>query len=351
MCTKSYFWAMTHDMHPSIFRQMICILFLSSMIAMTSLHGQKIDGITIVAPPKPYESEPFTRVMETGNGWVCFVPYGFTRQGNTSVHFNNERQWWGEKTEGVAESIRLAQEKGLSVMLKPQVYFPGSWPGDMSFDNNEDWEAWEAEYRTYILHWAELAEEYHIELLCIGTEFKQSVKQRGKYWKSLIKEIRSVYCGELTYSANWDEYPDVSFWNDLDYIGVSAYFPQLESDTPDVDDLVESWMSVRDGLEKFSSKVGRPVLFTEFGFLAVDGCAGKTWLLEKKVRTMSINETCQANAFDAIFTAFGDQAWWAGGFIWKWFPHGRGHEGYPKRDYTPQDKEAEAVVTRYFSTW
>ena len=271
--------------------------------------------------------------------------------GKTAVHFDSDRQWWGERTSGVKTSIELAQAKGLNIMLKPQVYFPGSWPGDMSFDTEEDWATWEADYRTFILHWAELANEYELELFCVGTEFKQSIRERPQYWEGLIKDIREIFCGKLTYSANWDEYSEITFWNQLDYIGISAYFPQLEEDTPEVDDLIESWQPVKSTLKKFSKEKKLPILFTEFGYLSIDGCCGKTWILEKEARFKSVNETCQANGFDAVLSVFGDEEWWSGGFIWKWFPHGSGHEGYPKRDYTPQDKQAEAVVKKYYSEW
>jgi len=36
--------------------------------------------------------------------------------------------------------------------------------------------------------------------------------------------------------------------------------------------------------------------------------------------------------------------WWAGGFLWKWFPNGEGGEGYNDRDYTPQGKKAEQIL-------
>ena len=331
--------------------RIVVMIALFTLSGWSNITAQKIDGFTVVAPPKPFESEPFTRVKQTGADWVCFVPYGYTRMGKTTVHFDSDRQWWGERTSGVKTSIELAREQRLQIMLKPQVYFPGSWPGDMSFDSEEDWAAWEADYRTFILHWAALANDYELELFCVGTEFKQSIRERPQYWHGLIKEIRSIFCGELTYSANWDEYPEITFWNELDYIGISAYFPQLEVDTPDVDDLIKSWQPVKSTLRRFSKEKEMPILFTEFGYLSIDGCCGKTWILEKEARFKHVNETCQANGFDAVLSVFGDEEWWSGGFIWKWFPGGSGHEGYPTRDYTPQDKEAEAVVKKYYEEW
>jgi hypothetical protein len=41
----------------------------------------------------------------------------------------------------------------------------------------------------------------------------------------LIKKVRAVYSGKLTYAENWDCIDKVLFWDQLDYIGVDAYFP------------------------------------------------------------------------------------------------------------------------------
>ena len=40
----------------------------------------------------------------------------------------------------------------------------------------------------------------------------------------MIKQIRTVYTGNLTASANPGEEYSKSYWDDLDYIGVDAYY-------------------------------------------------------------------------------------------------------------------------------
>ncbi|MEZ4950744.1 MAG: hypothetical protein R2784_15360 [Saprospiraceae bacterium] len=92
------------------------------------------------------------------------------------------------------------------------------------------------------------------------------------------------------------------------------------------------------------SKQSKPLLFTEYGYLSVDKCTWKTWEIEKQIHDYPINQTAQANAYQALFDTFWDKSYWAGGFLWKWFPEMKGHEGYPEKDYTPQGKEAERVV-------
>jgi hypothetical protein len=82
--------------------------------------------------------------------------------------------------------------------------------------------------------------------------------------------------------------------------------------------------------------------------MSVDGCAGKGWEVEQKVKSLTINELAQANALDALYGTFWNEPWWVGGFLWKWFPEGEGHEGYIERDYTPQNKQAAAIVRKWY---
>jgi hypothetical protein len=109
-----------------------------------------------------------------------------------------------------------------------------------------------------------------------------------------------------------------------------------------------AWQPIRERLKAFSAAQGRPVLFTEFGYLSVDGCGWRNWELERGVEWRKINEQAQANCYTALFASFQPEPWWAGGFLWKWFPNMRGHEGYPERDYTPQGKRAEATLRHWY---
>jgi len=302
----------------------------------------------MVAPPSCYKNCPMTPLQEISSDFIKVVPYAYTRQGNTNLVFNISRQWWGEKEEGVVETIRRAKEKGIGVMLKPQVYVPGSWIGDLDYKTESDWQEWETKYREYIFFFLDIAIKQEVEIFCIGTELKKSTAKRPQFWSKLISDIREEYCGMLTYSANWDNYQKIGFWKELDYIGVSSYFPLSDQKTPEVAKLVKAWKPIVTDMRKYSEKMDVPMLFTEYGYLSVDGCAGKTWELEKKVRSLNINEQAQANAFEALYQVFWKEDFWAGGFMWKWFPEGKGGEGYNARDYTPQDKQSLKVVKKWF---
>lgn len=94
-------------------------------------------------------------------------------------------------------------------------------------------------------------------------------------WRRLIAEVRKVYSGTITYAANFDEYREVGFWDDLDLIGINAYFPLRELPDPEISEellateLELGWQRVYGEIETFLAKKDlgtRQVLFTELGY-------------------------------------------------------------------------------------
>jgi hypothetical protein len=305
-------------------------------------------GITLVAPPSQIGQREMEDLLEVNTEWIALVPYGFSSLDKPTIRYNLDRQWWGERDEGIIECIRLAHKNGIKVMLKPQVYIHNSWVGDVDFDNEKDWLEWEKGYSEYIHFYGKLAADNKVELFCIGTEYKKAVKKRTQFWRRLIQEVRTYYSGELIYSSNWDGYEQVPLWDDLDYIGISAYFPLTEQKTPTLNSLNQKWRPIKTKLERFAKKHNKAIVFTEYGYLSIDKCAWRGWELEKNIMTKSINEQAQANAYNSLLKTFWDEAWWGGGFLWKWFPAGMGHEGYPERDYTPQGKLSEDTIREWY---
>lgn len=307
----------------------------------------KINGLTFVAPPEPFVQDPMPAVREVGASWIAVVPYAFTPPGSAAVRFG-KHQWWGESPAGAAETIRQAHAAGLKVMLKPQVWIPRHWTGALDFDTDAEWEQWERDYEKYILTFAAIATSAGTDLFCIGTEFRTAIEKRPWFWTKLIRKVRGLYAGKITYSSNWDDWDKVPFWSELDYIGLGGYFPLVEGNTPDIESLRTAWKPLCKRLQEFSEQQGKPILFTEFGYLSVDGAGWRNWELEQGIKGRIINQLAQSNCYEALFSTFQHQSWWAGGFVWKWFPNMSGHEGYPERDYTPQGKIGEKTLRKWY---
>ncbi len=308
----------------------------------------RIKGLNFTAPSNPFPRDPMPLVKTVNADWIAVIPYGYTRQGKAKMSFNIQWQWWGERVEGIKQTIESAHAAGIKVMLKPQVYIPGSWVGDLEYKTDEKWEKWENDYEEYILTMAKIADSQDVEMFCIGTEFSKSTAQRPQFWRQLIQKTRDIYTGKLTYSANWDNYENITFWHEMDYIGINAYFPLDQSKTPKINDLRKAWQPIVHKMEALACQKNKPIIFTEYGYLSVDGCAYNTWELESKMRRLPLNEQSQANAIEALLVEFKQYDWWQGGFLWKWFPNGVGGEGYRSHDYTPQGKKGEEILKKYY---
>jgi hypothetical protein len=96
-----------------------------------------------------------------------------------------------------------------------------------------------------------IAVEKNVEALCVGTEFKVGAVRREAFWRGLIARIRQKYHGKLTYAANWDEFPNMPFWDALDFVGINAYMPLSDAVTPSVSDLKMAWRPHFDMIKNF----------------------------------------------------------------------------------------------------
>lgn len=308
-----------------------------------------INGMSLVSPPRQVSPTMFKGVKQTNANWVALIPFGFSRAGEPEVHFDHDRQWWGEKSDGTCELIKCSKNYDLKVLLKPHVWVRGQgWPGEYDLTTEEDWQIWEAGYREYILNYARLADSMQVDMFCVGTEFRIAGVKREAFWRQLIGEVKEVYHGPVTYASNWDNYDKIKFWDDLDYIGIDAYFPVSEEPAPTVLDLVVGWKPLQKQLKSFSEQMERPILFTEYGYQSLTGTAGKHWEIDKG--SEAINMQAQADAYQALYQVFWDQPWFAGGFLWKW--HLRDDYGGPANGaFTPQGKTAEKVIKSHFGSY
>ncbi len=326
-------------------------LFLCCLLQLSCGKGQdnsKINGLSFVGSRDKITQKNVDPVKKVNANYTAIMPFGFMRSLNEpKVVFNTERQWFGETRAGAKQYIQLLQKNGIKVMLKPQIWiWHGEFTGHMLMDSEANWKQLEETYSDFIITYAKLAQETKVPLYCIGTELEGFVKNRPSFWQELIAQVRKVYKGKITYAANWDEYPRVPFWEDLDFIGVDAYFPLSEVQDPSKEQMVQGWQKWKSKLKTISEEKKRPVLFTEFGYRSMDYTAKKPWLVDRN--QMDVNLEAQADAIQVTFEQFWDEEWFAGGFIWKWFIHHDRSGGAGDNRFTPQNKPAETVIKNFF---
>jgi len=241
----------------------------------------------------------------------------------------------------IARAIDDAHAAGLEVFLFPilrleEQHAPDEWRGTLA---PSDRGAFFASYTARIVALARLCRERRVALLSVGSELSTLDGDRPA-WQRLVA---AVYRGPLTYSGNWDHYDKVAIYDLLDVAGLCGYFRLAEGGATGDEDLRRRWASLRSELERFAARVGRPLLFTEVGYLSQRGAAAWPWN-EGATEPVDLEEQrrCYA-AFRQVWQG-APPSLLAGVYFWNWYGWG----GPRSAGYTPRGKPALDEIRAYF---
>ena len=251
--------------------------------------------------------------------------------------------------EPTAEEVRIfrgqdeaARQKLIARVRREAEGRPRVWHNDIEMRNEADWQAWFARYEGYVLAYARPAAAAGVDAFCIGRETDKAAAAREGDWRRLIARVREAFRGALTYSANFDGYSSIRFWDALDVIGISAYFPLTDERDPSAERLAAAWDGVMTPLEAFARKENRRVVFTEIGYPAVSSAAARPW--EEAPGPADV--WLQARLYESALQAVSRRPFMAGTFFWLW----EGVSRPPFRDasFSIQDKPASFVMARWY---
>lgn len=326
----------------------IGLLFCYSINA-SAQRKSKINGVNIVSPQEQIPKN-LSQLNTISASWVSVNPVILLRSNDPSIEYPAPKNYKGDSPKNVLRLCKKAKKEGYKVLLKPLFRVDMiNWAGDFLL-NGYLQSIFENNFKTLMIDFATIAAEEKVEMLCLGTELKAFVKFRPQFWFSLIEDIRKVYPGQLTYAANWDNIKEIPFWNEMDYIGIDAYFPLVNDQTPSLNKLKRAWTGPKKELSKLNKIFNKPILFTEYGYRSIHRTAWKQWEFENQSENSDINMQAQINGYQAIYQSFWNEPWFAGGFIWKWYidnPHAGGQN---KSNYTPQNKPVVSVIKQWYST-
>lgn len=310
---------------------------------------EKINGISMVASRSTINEAQATALEELGTNFVAVMPYAFMPENQKpQLIFDTKRQWSGETLEGIEADVKTLQTQGLQVMIKPHIWVgSGVFTGEITMSSEEDWSEFEENYKNYIMTFAKLSERNKVAIFCLGTELQEFVSKRPEFWNELIEEVRAIYSGKLTYAENWDSYTTVKFWRSLDFIGIDAYFPISESKTPSLEQTVLAWKTLSKDLEAFSKTHETPILFTEYGYRSIDFAGKEPWDSSRSENPS--NEIAQLNLLTGLHQNLWDKDWFAGGFLWKWFPFYNKNSDRHQNRFMIQGKIAEDYLSSFFN--
>ena len=296
------------------------------------------------------DSTSTTPLIKNNFEWITIVPFmGMEDYDSPTIRSRRKsRRNPNKRMDSIwIDKINFAHQQGFRVMLKPHIWISnssgGKWRSDIFPKSDTDWQAWSISYREEILFYAKIAALTNVELFCIGTELTRLTKEKSKFWIQLIKEVRTIYEGEITYAANWyEEYDKISFWDHLDYIGVQAYFPLSENDNPSLREIKKGWKKHIKSLKTVNEKFNKPILFTELGYKSTSDSAITPWewVDFPYASTKKISYKTQVACYQAFFETVWPKDWFAGAHIWEW--NSRRTEEKEGKDpgFTPQFKPA-----------
>lgn len=285
-------------------------------------------------------------IVKSNVEWLAVHPY-MSQRSETSheqMSLPAEIGQWSKRDSAFIKEIKEAKSKNFRILIKPHLWVNSGWRANINFDAPSDWNLWFKKYRTNMLHYAQLAEHTKSEMFCIGTELRSSLKKNDQ-WIQLIKEIRQIYSGKLTYAANWDDdtfYRNPEFWKSIDYIGIQAYYPLTNQERPELNEIKSGWDGYISDLKQLHITYNKPIIFTELGYRADTEATVKPWewyslwspLLKSK------SERTQLLAYEAFFQKIWHQDWFAGVFIWQW---------NNSADFSIQNKPAQNCITDWYS--
>lgn len=294
-------------------------------------------------------------IAATGANSIEIVPRIWTQTASSSEVISDPAKT--ESDASLIQGILNAQADGLKVILKPNISTL-SGKGSSSIVPT-DVGAFFASYKAEIVHLATIAEQTGVSVLAIGNEMSSLTSAPyHAYWTDIIDAVRQVYHGEVTYAAATDEAVRVSFWSELDAIGVNTYPRLTVPENPTVADIVDAWhqvpsnpywaasfmhMSPVDFLHAMSEQYGKPVLMTEAGVRSIDYGTTITgsW---QGTGAMDLQEQADAYAaFLQIWTSEGGP-WLQGVEFWQWDLNNK----FNATGFSPMGKPAQSIVAEYF---
>jgi len=209
-----------------------------------------------------------------------------------------------------------------------------------------------------------LAQQTQTDQFCIGTEFfTLTQKQYSDQWRRTVQIVRQNYYGPITYSANWGdkknpEYATIDWWDTLDFIGISAYFP-LSWNNFQTSALAQGWISYTDpfganavgqnfrwldAINQVHGRWNKPVLFTKIGFASYANSPGRWDLRPDSFLELSV----QSNGYDATMQVWSGVDWMKGIYWGPWYSNPQAG-GPLDTSESPQNKPAEQILRRWYT--
>ncbi len=346
-------------------------LFLSAAVLVLSVAGRRPVGWAAL-PPSPATSPPkllnqirgfsmqltnsspewaqkyedaIDDLADMGCTWINLV----VAAQMDNVHSESISIPWADipSQKTIEKLLHKAKDRKMSVMMMPIVLLKNAgskdWRGVIA---PPDWDNWFASYNAYITYMAKLANANDVDVFCVGSELLSTEEKRDN-WLDTIGQIKQVFPGKLTYSANWDHYTVPTFWDKLDYIGMNNYNELASKPGVPVKELDKTWEPIKKDILDFAAKQKKPFMFTEVGWHNLQNTIKEPWNYVDQSAPIDFSE--QEHAYQSFVDTWGkignDQ--FMGAFVWEWSP---GADPKVQHTYSLQGTPAMEIVRKWMIT-
>ncbi|MDB5244576.1 MAG: hypothetical protein JWN18_446 [Parcubacteria group bacterium] len=286
-----------------------------------------------------------------GGNYVNFIiPYYQSNTGSTDINPGYNTPTDASLISGIQFVHSLGMKAQVGIYLET---YDGTWRALINPGNRADWFA---KYQAILVKYGQIGQQQGVEQMVLGAELVNMASAAANpdnttRWNQMIAAVRGVYSGKLTYSANrggqgaYSELPNIQFWNNLDYIGVSGYY-ELSTDGS-VSSLKNAWANIQSwDIGPAAQKWNKPVLFTEIGYRSLSGAHYQPW---NSSMGGSYDPQEQVNDYTALFDFWNNYSYLQGVDLWWWSPDPN-YGGSGNTDYTPQGKPAEQTLKQWWGT-
>ena len=318
-------------------------------------------GITIgpiestLHPNRGYGSEAYRRSLDEavrlGANWISLTPFGrVAHLEPTGVAMTFELPF-AQNRLAVARAITQAHERGLRVLLVPHLWVEsGGWRGEIDPGSTAGWERWSRGYAEFVRAWAEVAEASRVDMMAVGVELRSWLTtSQAASFGAIVRDVRSVYGGLLTYAANWDDAEDTVIWGELDVIGINAFFPLAERAGASAAELERGGREVSRRVGELAERWQKPVIFSEFGYTTRSDPALRPWEWPDHMVDVRVDQAAQADAYAALLSGVIDAPWFAGAFVWRLYSDPDDLSQEAEWGFSPRGKLAELVLRDAFA--
>jgi hypothetical protein len=242
-----------------------------------------------------------------------------------------------------AERLRVVSDelkgRGVSVGLIPLLKWKG---GGRQYLRPRAPESWLERYGHFMEELAAFAAAIDASELVVGSELT-FLFPHARAWRRIIARVRAHFPGHLTLSPTALDYATIRFWDALDSLGVSAYFPLSPFRAlREPRALALAWWGHRAHLEAVAGLWRKPLTFVEVGYPSTEVSALRPWdyCFDERKLDLELQERC----FQAL-----REVWSGAGSLRAFRIWGLSTRSGPNdKTHTPFGKPAEATVAALF---